>query len=165
MGRKIRFQRRTVKRDVIVVRGQFKQVALPNAIHQDKIYVYPGAIALRMFTSRGLDPNQLPADLVNRVTGLPESYGSGGGTSSPADIIRSIGSHFNRPVIFESAPLDDMRVSYLNSFGYSIALANTEGRLRQDMLQAILDNLSKQTSLEFAFDQQVHELWFITEET
>ncbi|MHC4309559.1 MAG: hypothetical protein ACYSSN_06415 [Planctomycetota bacterium] len=146
LGRKIRFEKRKEKRDAIIVRGQYKRVPLKGVKHPDQIYVYPDS-----------------AWALGSISG-PEPY-SGGGTKSLAKLIEMIGSHFNRPVVCETENLSDITVSYFTSQSYSLAIANTKTREdKQEILDSVLKNLSKQTSLQFEYGQRDKDVWFITEQ-
>jgi hypothetical protein len=144
LGRTIRFEKRKVNRDVIIVRGQYKRVRLEGVKHPNKIYVYPDSAW-------------------GPISG-PEPWG-GGGTGSIVKLIEMVGSHFNRPIVFETEDLSDITVSYFTSQSYSLAIANAKKReVIQETLDSVLQNLSKQTSLQFEYGQRERDVWFITEE-
>ncbi|MHC4694878.1 MAG: hypothetical protein ACYS67_19255, partial [Planctomycetota bacterium] len=146
LGRKIRFEKRKVKRDAIIVRGQYKRVPLEGVKHPDQIYVYPDS-----------------AWAMGSISG-PEPY-SGGGTKSLAKLIEMVGSHFNRPVVCETENLSDIKVSYFTSQSYSLAIANVKTKEeKQKTLDSVLKNLSKQTSLQFEYGRREKDVWFITEQ-
>jgi hypothetical protein len=143
LGRIIRFEKRKVNRDVIIVRGQYKRVPLEGVKHPNKIYVYP--------------------DSWEDFSG-PEPW-DGGGTRSLVKLIEMVGSHFNRPIVFETENLPDTKVSYFTSLSYSLATANAKtGEEMQEILDSVLQNLSKQTSLQFEYGQGEEDMWFITEQ-
>ena len=145
LGRTIRFEKRKVNRDAIIVRGQYKRVPLEGVKHPDKIYVYPDS-AWGPFSG-------------------PEPFG-GGGTGSVVKLIEMVGSHFNRPIVFETENLSDTTVSYFTSQSYSLAIANAKAREdMQEVLDSVLQNLSKQTSLQFEYGQRDQDVWFITEQS
>ena len=144
LGRTIRFEKRKVNRDAIIVYGQYKRVPLEGVKHPNKIYVYPDSAW-------------------GPISG-PEPFG-GGGTGSIVKLIEMIGSHFNRPVVFETEDLSDITVSYFTSQSYSLAIANAKTREDiQETLDSVLQNLSKQTSLQFEYGQREQDVWFITEQ-
>lgn len=143
LGRTIRFEKRKVNRDVIIVRGQYKRVPLEDVEHPDNIYVYP--------------------DSWEDFSG-PEPW-DGGGTGSVVKLIEMVGSHFNQPIVFETENLSDITVSYFTSQSYSLATANAKTREdMQKILDSVLQNLSKQTSLHFEYGQREQVVWFITEQ-
>ncbi len=144
LGRIIRFEKRKVNRDVIIVSGQYKRVPLEGVKDSNKIYVYPNSTW-------------------GHFSG-PEPL-SGGGTRSFAELIKMVGSHFNRPIVFETENLSDNAVSYQTSSSYSLAIANTKTKEdRQETLDSVLQNLSRQTSLHFEYGQREQDVWFISEE-
>lgn len=143
LGRTIRFKKRKVNRDAIIVRGQYKRVPLKGVKHQDHIYIY--------------------TDLWEDFPG-PEPV-DGGGTRSVVKLIEMVGSHFNQSVVFETENLSDIKVSYFTSQSYSLAIANVKTREdKQKILDSVLNNLSKQTSLKFEYGRRDKDVWFITEQ-
>jgi hypothetical protein len=146
LGRKIRFEKRKVNRDAIIVRGQYKRVPLEGVKRPDQIYVYPDS-----------------AWALGSISG-PEPY-SGGGTKSLVKLVEMIGSHFNRPVVCETENLSDITVGYFTSQSYSLAIANTKTKEeKQETLDSVLKNLSRQTSLQFEYGRRDKDIWFITEQ-
>jgi hypothetical protein len=144
LGRKIRFEKRKVNRDAIIVRGQYKHVPLEGVEHPDNIYVY--------------------TDLWKAFPG-PEPF-EGGGTGSVVEMIERVGSDFNRPIVFETEDLSDITVSYCYSQSYWLAPANAESKEeKQQIFDSVLNNLSRQTSLQFESGQCETDIWFITEQT
>lgn len=143
LGRTIEFEKRKVNRDVIIVRGQYKHLPLEGVKRSEKIYIYP--------------------DSWRHLNG-PEPY-SGGGTGSLADMIKMVGSHFKLPIVFETENLSDITVRYSTSSSYGLAIANYKTREeKEEILDSVLRNLSKQTSLEFEYGQRDQDIWFITEQ-
>jgi hypothetical protein len=143
LGREIRFEKRKVNRDVIIVYGQYERVPLEGVKRPNNIYIYP--------------------DSWEHLSG-PEPVG-GGGTCSLAKLIEMVGSHFNRPIVFETENLSDITVSYFDSQSYSFAIANTKTEeAKQEILDSVLQNLSRQTSLRFEYGQREKDVWFITEQ-
>ena len=142
LGRTITFEKRTVSRESIIVRGQYKHVPIAGTKHPKRIYVYP--------------------DSWKHLSG-PEPV-NGGGTGNLARLIEKVGSRFDRPVVFETEDLSDIRVSHNYSTSYSFATANAKtSEEMQKILDSVLANLSKQTSLKFEYDQRDQDVWFITE--
>ncbi|MHC4155158.1 MAG: hypothetical protein ACYST6_09600 [Planctomycetota bacterium] len=144
LGRTIRFEKRRVNHDAIIVRGQYKRVPLEGVEHPNQIYLYP--------------------DSWGDFTG-PEPI-DGGGTCSVAKMIEMVGSHFNRPVVFETENLSDITVGYFDSLSYSLATANAKTtEEEQQIFDSVLKNLSTQTSLQFEYGQCEKDIWFITEQS
>ncbi|HUW17987.1 MAG TPA: hypothetical protein VMW16_01645 [Sedimentisphaerales bacterium] len=143
LGRKIRFEKRKVNRDAIIVRGQYKHVPLEGVEHPDNIYVYP--------------------DSWKDFSG-PEPI-AGGGTCSVAKMTEMVGGAFDRPVVFETDNLSDITVGYFNSVSYDLAIANVKSaEEKQAILDSVLRNLTRQTSLQFEYGQCEKDIWFITEQ-
>jgi hypothetical protein len=144
LGRKIRFEKRKVDRgNGIIVRGQFKQVPLEGVDRPQNIYLY--------------------TDLFTDFPG-PEPI-AGGGTGSIAEMIEWVGDYFNRPVVIETEDLPDITVSYHDSESLSFATGNAKGKEeKQAILDSALQNLSRQTSLQFEYGQCEQDVWFITEQ-
>ncbi|HUT30779.1 MAG TPA: hypothetical protein VMX13_13385 [Sedimentisphaerales bacterium] len=144
LGRTIRFEKRKVNHDAIIVRGQYKHVPLEGVEHPDNIYVY--------------------TDLWKHFPG-PEPI-DGGGTCSVAKMIEQVASRFNRAVVFETEGLSDITVGYFDSLSYSLATANVKtAEQKQQILDSVLKNLSSQTSLQFEYGQRDTNVWFITEQS
>ena len=81
-------------------------------------------------------------------------------------MIKMIGSHFDRPIILETENLSEITVSYFTSSSYSLAIANYKTmEEKEKILESVLKNLSKQTSLEFEYGQRDQIVWFITEQS
>lgn len=136
------FEKGKVNRDVIIVHGQYEQVPLEGVEHPKNIYIYP--------------------DSWGKFSGPEPS--SGGGTRSLVKLIEMVGSNFNRPIVFEAENLSDINVSYFTSLSYSFAIANAKTEEdKQEILDSVLQNLSKQTSLQFEYGQDEHDIWFISE--
>jgi len=76
-----------------------------------------------------------------------------------------VGSDFERPIVFETENLSDITVRYSTSSSYGLAIANYKTREEKEkILESVLRNLSRQTSLEFEYGQRDQDIWFITEE-
>lgn len=145
LGRKIRFEKRRVNRgNGIIVRGQYKRVPLEGVDRPENIYLY--------------------TDLHKDFRG-PEPI-AGGGTGSIAEMIEWVGSYFNRPVVIETEDLPDITVSWHDSESLSFATADAKTKEeKQAILDSALQNLSRQTSLQFEYGQCEQDVWFITEQS
>jgi hypothetical protein len=144
LGRTIRFEKRKVKHDAIIVRDQYKHVPLEGVEHPDNIYVY--------------------TDLWKDFPG-PEPI-DGGGTCSVAKMIEQVASRFGRAVVFETEDLSDVTVGYFDSLSYSLATPNAKTtEEKQQIFDSVLKNLSSQTSLQFEYGQCEKDIWFIIEQS
>jgi hypothetical protein len=144
LGRRIRFEKHKVNHDAIIVRGQYKHAPLEGVEHPDNIYVY--------------------TDLWKDFPG-PEPI-DGGGTCSVAKMIERLASRFGRAVVFEAENLSDITVGYFDSLSYSLATANVKNaEEKQQIFDSVLENLSRQTSLQFEYGQCDKDIWFITEQS
>jgi hypothetical protein len=90
---------------------------------------------------------------------------NGGGTGSLEKMIKRIGGNINRPFVFETEDLSNIRVSYLSgSYSYSRSNLNSKTSEEiQKILDSALEYLAKQTSLQFEYGQRQQDIWFITE--
>jgi len=139
LGRTIRFDKPKGDSDVIIVQGQYKHVPLAGG-KPNHIYVYPDS------------------------TWEPYSGGIGG-MCSLVELIERVGRDFNQPIVFEAENLPEKQVSYTFSKSYSLATANAKTREdKQEILDSVLQNLSRQTSLQFEYGQRDKDVWFITEQ-
>jgi len=92
--------------------------------------------------------------------------GGVGGMRSLVELIERVGRDFNQPTVFEAEDLPEKQVSYYFSNSYSLARANAKTREdRQEILDSVLQNLSKQTSLQFEYGQRDKDVWFIMEQS
>jgi hypothetical protein len=140
LGRTIGFDKPKGDIDVIIVSGRYKQVPLPGG-RPNHIHVYPDS------------------------TWGPYS-GDVGGMDSLVDLINRIGRDFNQPIVFEAENLPERQVGYTFSKSYSLATSNTKtSEDKQAILDSVLRNLSKQTSLQFEYGQCEQDVWFITEQS
>jgi len=143
LGRRIRFLRQTVERDVIVVRGRYERQFLPGHEDTNVIYLFTGPAPDRM---------------------------AGGGNGNVTRMVETVGNRFNLPVVIEAQGLDDVSVSYYTCASStqlfvrkpgakeSVPVPGEEGRL-----DSVLANLTRQTSLDFEKDMRPFDVWLVTE--
>ncbi len=142
VGRQIRFQRRNVEREVIVVRGRYERRPLEGHVATEPIYLFAGAT-----------PDQAKFRTREGIT----------------QMLDRVASHFNRPVILETQGLDRVSVEYQECLSYETWLARQDDPKElfpiygEEDLNPVLANLTKQVSLEFSRQTRPFNTWFITE--
>jgi len=138
----ITFKKQKANCDSIIVKGQYKHVPLKNVDNPNGIYIY--------------------TDSWKDFPG-PEPVG-GGGTRNLADMLKMVGGYFNRWVVFKTENISDIRVSFFIARSLNLAMANAKSdKEMQEILHSVLENLSKQTSLQFDYGKGEQDVWFITE--
>jgi len=144
LQRRIRFQERAVQRDVIVVRGEYE----------------------RRFLEGRNDPN-----VIDLFSGPAPGRLAGGGRGSIAKVVEQVGARFNRPVVFETAGLDNIEVRFHISGSFNTRRVHRAGsgdraaRAEElEKLNSVLANLTRQTSLRFELARRECDAWFITED-
>ena len=143
LGRKITFDKKSVKRKSVVVSGQYQRTKLRNVKKPNRIYIYP--------------------DAWEDFSG-PEPI-DGGGHGSLVKMIESVGERFNRTIVIETENLNDISVDYVFSQSCSLAVANAKNeKEKQATLDSVLKNLFKQTGLQFDHSRHNVDVWFINEE-
>lgn len=134
-GRTIRFQKRTVDREVILVTGRFQFKTTPGAQRANAVQLYAGQ----------LDPGQ----------------GSGGGSGGFADFFKHTGSLINRRFVDQSDHANQRLVQWANHQSAYLRLSLQPGSIDSMKLNALLDNLSRQMSLTFVREKRPVEIWFV----
>lgn len=138
IGRRIRFVKRTAKRRAIVVTGRFKYYRLP-AVQDDRwIHMFCGEFNM-------------------------EDAGGGGTADSVHQFLEEIGDHVNMSVVDQSEPSGKRRIPYRHHRSAYLGRVEDPGEKKAKVLQ-LLDNISRQTNLEFRLAQHSVEKWFVTEE-
>ncbi len=142
LGRDIRFVKKYVKHQAIIVSGQFQHTPLDGVQDPNSIYIYPDSWQ----DYRGPEPSELPK------------------RGSLVKMIEEVGRMFESPIVYETENLEDNSVNYMFSVSFDLAVANAKSkREKQAILDSVLKNLSKQTGLQFNYGQHKVEVWFISE--
>ncbi len=139
LGREIRFEKRTVERQVITATGRF-QFHPPTDTYE--------STSVHMYADEG-DPDE----------------GAGGGTAdSLADFLRRVGDRVNMPVIDRTEPGEEMRIPYRH---HRSSRVYREGDAQEQArkLRLLLDHLTEQTELGFEVTTQPVEVWFAIEDS
>jgi len=137
LGRNIRYEKRTVDREVIVATGRFQFQPLPEALNDSLIYMFSD-----IFDDRG---------------------GGGGTAESVSELLSAIGNQVGMPVIDKTQPSEEMRIPY-HHHGSSYLRRIIDKTEKAQKLQMLLANLTKQTDLQFEVGLQPIEVWFVTEQ-
>jgi len=137
IGRKIRFVKRTVERKSIVASGSFKYHRLPVAKDDRYILMFSG-------------------DFVS------EDGGGGGTADSVHEFLEAIGNRVNMPVIDRAVPLE-IQIPYRHYRSAYLSRIEDPAEKEKKLIQ-LLDNISRQTNLQFRVGMQPVEKWFVTEE-
>jgi RNA polymerase sigma-70 factor (ECF subfamily) len=132
-GRDIRFVKREVEREAIVVRGKYEFHPVPgNTVDRDSVHIYVATV----------DPTAV----------------AGGGSGTVGEFLRYIGSMMRHPAI-DGTQSGDLRMNYRNDEDGSLdGSPGDPAKVRK-----ILDNLTKQTSLTFTLEKRPVGVWFVSE--
>jgi hypothetical protein len=139
LGRKIRFERRPVNREVIVATGRFKFHPPVGTYENTSVHMYADEA----------DPDE----------------GSGGGTDdSLAEFLQTLGNRVKMPVIDRTEPVGEIAIPYRH---HRSSAVDRESNLqkRAHKLRLVLDHLTEQTELQFEVTTQPVEVWFVTQVT
>lgn len=137
LHRSIRFERRTVERDTIVVTGRYTFTSLPDK-----------------------DPNRLCL-FVNKEVSLSKGEHNGQ-ANSLAELLRQLADGINVAIDDRTEPVQTGKIQYLQ--GDDLMNTYEERAIDKEKdLPALLDNLARQTSLQFKVEKQPAEVWFATE--
>lgn len=145
LERSIRCVRKSVEREVIVVRGRYERRPLEGRVQTDPIYLLAET-----------DPCEA------RILG-PSTQ------ASVAELLHRVGERFNRPIIMETQGLDDVSVQFVLCMSYLLSGKKepVDGGPFPIPLGANLDpvlaNLARQTSLEFSRQMRSFDTWLVTE--
>lgn len=140
IGKNIHFEKRMVERETIVVTGNFKYHKLPEAKDRwDDKWIH-------MFTDE-LSPG---------------SRGGGGTAYSVSEFLQAIGNRVVMSVIDRTESSEETKILY--RYHYSSYLDRINDPLeKKEKLQLLLDNISRQTDLQFIIEPHTVEIWFVTE--
>jgi len=137
LERKIRFEKRTVEHEVIVATGRFSFHPLAEARKQDTVHLY-----------------------------VDELSSSGGGSvDSVAEFLQTVGNRVNTYVIDRTEPSEETRILYYLHRSSRTLRQMESGPEKAKKLKVFLENLSRQTDLQFEITRRPVEVWFVTEET
>jgi len=111
-------------------------------------------------------------DVIHLFSGSTPGRSVGGGRGSIAKVVETVGSRFNRPVVFEADRLGDIEMRYHISGSFNTMRVRKAGSTdiaeppgEQEKLNSVLANLARQTSLNFELGRRKCDIWFITEDT
>ena len=140
LGRNIRFVKRTVERQAIVATGRFKFRPLPTAKDNKWVHVFVGDFD-------------------------PDAGGSGGTASSVADFLGAFGDDLDIAMINQTESSGQIQIPYRNHLN---RLSSSLGRMADQtekarMLAMVLDNVSRQTNLQFEVTRRPVEVWHVSE--
>ena len=138
IGRNIRFVERTVERKAIVATGSFKYHRLPAAKDDRWILIFSG-------------------DFVD------ERGGGSGTADSVHEFVDAIGNRVNMPVIDQTEPSGQVQIPYRHYRSAYLSRIEDPAEKEEKLIQ-LLDNISRQTNLQFRVEMQPVEKWFISEE-
>jgi hypothetical protein len=136
-GRAVSFRASRVEREVVVARGTFH--FQPQAGTYNRVWIH-------VYADR-LDPDER----------------SGGGSGSLAKFVRYLGEvNFNQPVVDETEGDRDVGVHYgWHESGYVRKIVDEKERAVKRRM--VLDNVSRQTGLEFTVEWRWLTVWLITQ--
>jgi hypothetical protein len=132
-NRAIRFEKRMAEQEVIVVGGRYKFKPHPSGNH-------PGYIPV---TSDGK---------VNRTERTVDSL---------AEFLRSLERLHEIIIVDETETAENATIRYKSRGSKLGWMRNPEQR--REELDALLDNLTKTTSLQFKVERRPAQIWFVTE--
>lgn len=139
LGRHIRFEKRSINREVIIASGRFKFHPPVGTYESTSVHMYADEV----------DPDE----------------GSGGGTDdSLAEFLETLGNRVNIPVIDRTEPIQEISIPYRHHRS-SAVFREPHEQERARKLRLLLDHLTEQTELQFEVTTQPVEIWFVTEET
>lgn len=133
MNQPIRFERRTVEREVIVASGRYEFHPVPDYFDQRHIHLY--------------------------IDTLNSDYTGGGGSGTVSKFLQNLGSSYNRWVIDKTESSD-----VETQWRYHDSASRRAIRKHPAKLDIVLENLSRQSSLQFRKERRKVEVWFVTEE-
>jgi beta-lactamase regulating signal transducer with metallopeptidase domain len=132
-GRSIRFTKKTVERDTIVVTGRYAFTPLP-----------------------GKDPERLSLFVYDRGYLYPYSHAA----DSLAEFWRFISARIGMPIEDSSEPVETGKILFQDD---GVLHPSPVEPLESRHLRYLLDNLARQTNLQFTIQKRPTEIWFVTE--
>ena len=138
LGRKIRFEKRPVERQVIVATGKFKFHPPVGTYENTSVHLY--------------------------ATEKDSNEGSGGGTAdSLGEFLQKLGDRVHMPVINQTEQQEEIRIPYRHHSSSSVWRIQDEQE-RAKELKVVLDHLTEQTELQFEVRTEPVSIWYITEQ-
>jgi hypothetical protein len=138
-GRTYEMVYRPVERDAIVVSGKFKFQPLPGVKNAD------GRPTIHLFVRDG------------EVASMPN--GVGGGTSGIGGMMMMVGEITGYPIMYDTPPANGIRVNWRQQESVAQMADKRVGPADAGEVDALLANVSKQTSLELKRGKRVVEMW------
>ena len=140
VGRNVRFVKRTVERQAIIATGRFEFRPLPAAKDDKWVHVFVGDFD-------------------------PDAGGSGGTAGSVADFLGAFGDDLDIAMIDRTDPSGQIQIPYRNRLN---RLPSSLGRMedqteKAEKLTMVLDNVSRQTNLQFEVTRRPVEVWHVSE--
>jgi len=139
LGRPIRFERRSVERDVIVATGMFRLPSSAGAPGSTPIHLYSTDSERDTRASRGI-------------------------ARSVSHLLRILGNRINMPVLDQTEPTEPVNIPYHDHPAVGGEKVQ-DVREKERRLQALLDHLTAQTNLQFEVRTEPLPIWYITEQT
>jgi hypothetical protein len=137
IGRKIRFVKRRVKREVIAATGRYRFRALDGKGDGTRVYMYSDRFE-------------------------PDAGGGGGTAHSVSEFLAALGNRVGIPVIDGTKSSGEMSIVY--DHHRSAYLDKIKDKSEKDRkLEMLLKNLSEQTGLKFKRERRMVDKWFVTE--
>jgi len=135
IGRNIRFEKRAVEQEAIVATGSFKYHRLPAAQDDRWILMFSG-------------------DFVD------EDGGGGGTVDSVHEFLEAIGNCVNVPVIDQTESSGQVKIPYRHYNSAYLSYIEDPNEKAEKIIQ-LLDNISRQTNLQFKVETLPIEKWFV----
>ena len=134
LNRSIRFEKRTVEREVIVVRGRYEFKPHPSGDYPNHIHLtWDGSL------------------------NNPERT-----VDSLAKLFRKLERDIKMKIVDETEPTEITTIRYKESQNLGW-IGNVEDVKKREAMDTLLDNLAKTTSLQLKVERQPAEIWFVTE--
>jgi beta-lactamase regulating signal transducer with metallopeptidase domain len=139
LGRKIRFERRSVEREVIVATGTFHFHPPVGTYENTSVHLY------------GAETD-------------PDTRAGGGTADSLGEFLRTLGDRVNVPVVDRTEPPGDIRIPYSHHRSSYLGEIPDEQE-RAPQLRLILTHLTEQTEIQFEIREEPVPVWYITEQS
>ena len=137
LDRTIRFEKRTVERQVIVATGSFEFHPLSMAPNNNRVYMFSDKFE-------------------------PDAGGGGGTANSVSEFLTAIGDRVNVPIVDETQPSGDMQIDFDHHRSAYLRKVKDEAE-KSEKLDMLLANITEQTELQFEVESRPVEIWFVTE--